>query len=211
MKECYNKLMEKSLQGGNDLTARELTEAIEAATDLTVDSNREAPNGLEISGSGTGNTGARDAVVERSLGRAAQFAGGDFTTGAGAVSESQIIASNNEIKQIVAAENGYAESGDLTPGENVVGGESAIEVKERLESDRETAKIQSGEGLSKDQLWMHEIAVKSGQKMAEAVEREVEEITKVPDFNPNTLEKARFKWMLDSLRGDEGHTFGAHN
>ena len=201
--------MEKSLQGGNNLNAKELTEAIEAATDLATE--RAVENNAALGGAKLAGMGGQSATVERSLGRAAHFAENNNATESGAISERQVIASNNEIRQIVAVENGYAKSGSLTPGENVIGGESAIEVKERLESDQETAKIQSGEGLSRGQLWMHDISVKSGRKMAEVIEHGVEEITKTPDFNPGDLEKARFKWMLDSLRGDGGYSFGARN
>lgn len=177
------------------LSAKELTEAIDAATDL-------AKSPVEI---------ARD------LGRVAQIAEHSPRSdrvepiASGALAEERVIASNDEVKQMVAVENGYAEAGDLTPGENVVGGESAIEIKERLNSDRETAKIQSGKGLSEDQQWMHEISVQSGKELAKAVEEKVSQITNTDDFNPAALERVRFGSMLSAIKNDEGYSFGERN
>lgn len=177
------------------LSAKELTEEIDAATDLA------RPR----------------AEVARDLGRVAQIAEhsprsdrAELITG-GALAEERVIASNDEVKQMVAVENGYAEAGNLTPGENVVGGESAIEVKERLTSDRETAKIQSGEGLLEDQQWMHKISVQSGKELAKTVEEKVSQITTAGDFNPAALERVRFGSMLSAIKNDEGYSFGERN
>lgn len=203
--------MEKALGVEKDLSAKELTAAIDTATDFVSDENPVDvdPTREQVITREGGQSGSIESLkprsgVARELGRAAQLS-------EQWANEQQIIASNNEIKRMVAAENGYIESDNLNPGENVIGGESAIEVEERLDSDKKIAKIESGVGLPKDQLWMHEIAEKSGKKLAEQVQRSVEEITSKNDFNPNTLEKLRFGLMLESARSNEGRNFGERN
>lgn len=207
----YNKLMEKALGVEKNLSAKELTAAINTATEFV---SNESSMGVDLAGEQVSDReGSRSGAVEslrsqaeamRGLGRAAQLGEQQF-------SEQQVIASNNEVKRIVAAENGYSDSSNLNPGENVIGGESALEVKERLDSDEETAKIESGVGLPKDQLWMHEIAARSGKKLAEQAQSSVDEITSNNEFNPNMLEKLRFKLMLESARSNEGYSFGERN
>lgn len=236
--------MEKGQIPEKNLSAKELTEAIEAATDFVAENGLGNGFGRENAGVNVGAGSSRGLSPDamRDLGRMAQTAGaisGANVSGAGVGgiganradmdradmdridvngigmngvnAEERAIASTNEVKQLVAAENGYAEAGRLTPGENVVGGESEVEVEERLKSDQETAKIQSGVGLSKDQLWMHEIAEKSGKKLAELVQRRVGEITAQAEFNPRALEEERFRLMLGSIRNDEGYSFGGRN
>lgn len=176
--------MEKD-PSANQLSAKELTEAIDAATGFAAEES--------------GDSGKSYSEIARDLGRVAQL-----------TEERDVIVSNNEIKQMVAVENGYAEAGDLTPGENVVGGESAIEIKEHLAEDKEAAKIQSGEGLSKDQEWVHKIAAQSSKELVASVQAKVEETTK-GDFNPNQLERDRFTAMLRMMSSDNGRTFGERN
>lgn len=210
--------MEKSLNTGENLSAKELTKAIEEATDFAENqanqanqvnqdnlrTNRAIFGAKVVEAQSNGMiTGLQDETV-RGLGRTAQFV-------ENVEAEKRVIASDDEIRRAVAIENGYAKAGNLTPGENVIGGESEIEIKERLESDRKTAEIQSGEGLSKDERWMHEISAKSGRKLVEEVQDNVAEITKKPDFNPAALEKSRFRWMLNAMRSDEGYNFGERN
>jgi len=212
--------MEIGRKAAGNMSAKELTEAIEAATDSVIENNGEdRSDRAETYGGGLDQPASFEGVkpqgaIARDLGRIAQIAGGG--TGVepprgGISTEERIIASNNEVKQMVAVENGYAEAGDLTPGENVVGGESKIEIKERLADDREAAEAQGGEGLSKDQQWIHEIAVRSGKELATSVQEAVAKIASESDPNPRDLEKLRFGGMLKAMLGDNGRTFGERN
>lgn len=123
----------------------------------------------------------------------------------------EVAQTNNAVREIVAVENGYAENGDLTPAENVVGGESQKEVEEREQAEKEKAKIESGKGLPENQAWIRKIAEASNKEIAGEVEKAVNSIVSSPDYNVAQLEQVRFGSMLSTLRNDGGHKFGDWN
>lgn len=214
-------LMEKSLGGSKKLNAKDLTAEIERATNLVMSENIQQASRMS-DGLGLGATRVESGQVEDMgvQGRNAERLrgiGGMALSNADLANEAmrqptpeEIAQSNDEIKRIVAAENGYAETG-LTPGENVVGGESTEETKEREKSDMDTARIESGVGLPADQEWMNKIAKRTGDELVKEVKNSVDEITDKNNFNPANLERVRFGAMLQALSSNEGHTFGEWN
>ena len=203
----------------SEMNAKELTAAIDAATDYLVEQEAgeqetNRAGGAEIVPGGGADVGSDEKGTFRNLGQVAQSA----QTIEGVLRERQVIASNNEVKQIVANENGYSTSGNLSPEANVIGGESQRQIKDREKAEAELAKAQSGVDTDDDQQWTHEIAKKSEKELASyiqgAVAKALEEKKSEKDgVNPLEIERIRFLAMIAAIKamGDPGRSFGSYN
>lgn len=107
--------------------------------------------------------------------------------------EKAVIASNNAIKEQVAIENGYVNTG-LEPGKNVIGGASERQNKERSAGDAQLAQMESGADLAPELQWQAEILSNSQKGLTRGTVEGVERLTRGRVVKPAAVE--RFAWQM---------------
>lgn len=117
--------------------------------------------------------------------------------------EREALASDARIKELVAAENGYARS-ELEAGANVVGAESKKEVRERLRDDRDDLKMEEGVG------WEHDLLTKGQERLTNEAMKQIDAAVKQGAMQPAKLEKLRFLGM-NAILATYGRKFGERN
>ncbi len=117
--------------------------------------------------------------------------------------EREALASDARIKELVAAENGYARS-ELEAGANVVGAESKKEVRERLRDDRDDLKMEEGAG------WEHDLLTKGQERLTDGAVKSIDAAVKQREVRPAELEKLRFLGM-NAILATYGRKFGERN
>lgn len=117
--------------------------------------------------------------------------------------EREALASDARIKELVAAENGYARS-ELEAGANVVGAESKKEVRERLRDDRDDLKMEEGAG------WEHDLLTKGQERLTDEAVKQIDVAVNQKAVQPAELEKLRFLGM-NAILATYGRKFGERN
>lgn len=117
--------------------------------------------------------------------------------------EREALASDARIKELVAAENGYARS-ELEAGANVVGAESKKEVRERLRDDRDDLKMEEGAG------WEHDLLTKGQERLTDAAVKQIDTAVNQKAVQPAELERLRFLGM-NAILATYGRKFGERN
>lgn len=117
--------------------------------------------------------------------------------------EREALASDARIKELVAAENGYARS-ELEAGANVVGAESKKEVRERLRDDRDDLKMEEGAG------WEHDLLTKGQERLTDEAVKKIDAAVNQKAMQPAELEKLRFLGM-NAILATYGRKFGERN
>lgn len=127
----------------------------------------------------------------------------------GAALEQAVKASNEAIKEQVAVENGYVDTG-LEAGRNVIGGESEKQVKERIRDDLEDAKMEEKVDLPPELQGQAEILSKNQESLAKGTVAAMDQMLRRRDLKPAQLERQvwlmRMK-MLETI----GRKFGERN
>lgn len=102
--------------------------------------------------------------------------------------EQAVLQSNEAIKEQVAVENGYVDTG-LEPGKNVIGGASEKQIKERMAGDLEIAKMEAGVDLSPEMQWQAKILADSQGNLTKEAVSAVDQIVRQRDVKPWQIER----------------------
>ncbi len=127
----------------------------------------------------------------------------------GAALEQAVKASNEAIKEQVAVENGYVDTG-LEAGRNVIGGESEKQIKERLKDDLEDAKMESGVDLPPELQGQAAILSKNQEGLSKGAVAAMDRIMRQRDVKPLKLERQVWQMRMKMLE-TIGRKFGERN
>lgn len=120
--------------------------------------------------------------------------------------EQAVIASNEAIKEQVAVENGYVDTG-LEAGRNVIGGESNEQIKARIEDDLSDAQLEEKVDLPPALQGEAKLLSKNQESLTKEVVAALDQITRRGDTGPYQIEriiwKAKMK-MLDTIGKEWG-------
>lgn len=123
--------------------------------------------------------------------------------------EQTVIASNEAIKELVAIENGYVDTG-LAVGWNVIGGESEKQVKERIRDDLEDARMEEKVDLPPELRGQAEILSKNQESLAKGTVAAMDQMMKRRDLKPAQLERQAWRMKMKMLE-TIGRKFGVRN
>lgn len=127
----------------------------------------------------------------------------------GAALEQAVKASNEAIKEQVAVENGYVDTG-LEAGRNVIGGESEKQIKERLKDDLEDAQMESGAELPPELQGQAAILSKNQDNLSKGAVAAMDRIMRQRDVKPLKLERQVWQMRMKMLE-TIGRKFGERN
>lgn len=127
----------------------------------------------------------------------------------GAALEQAVKASNELIKEQVAVENGYVDTG-LEAGRNVIGGESEKQIKERLKDDLEDAQMESGAELPPELQGQVAILSKNQDNLSKGAVAAMDRIMRQRDVKPLDLERQVWQMRMKMLE-TIGRKFGERN
>lgn len=127
----------------------------------------------------------------------------------GAALEQAVKASNEAIKEQVAVENGYVDTG-LEAGRNVIGGESEKQIKERLKDDLEDAKMESGIDLPPELQGQAAILSENQDNLSKGAVAAMDRIMRQRDVKPLKLERQVWQMRMKMLE-TIGRKFGERN
>lgn len=127
----------------------------------------------------------------------------------GAALEQAVKASNEAIKEQVAVENGYVDTG-LEAGRNVIGGESEKQIKERLKDDLEDAKMESGVDLPPELQGQAAILSRNQEDLSRGAVAAMDRIMRQCDVKPLKLERQVWRMRMKMLE-TIGRKFGERN
>lgn len=205
-----------SLFGSREQEAKALTREIEAATngDAPVEGadsglTQQAREDLGLAQRGADLDLARREAMSPGIGKAAistaveSVVKNTETEADREINEQEVARSNQIVKEMVAAENGYSKDERLI-GANLVGAESRLEVKQRTRDDDDDFKMETGEG------WQHEILTKGQEKLTDETVRQIDRIIRNESYNPRQLERERFLGM-SAILATYGRKLGDRN
>lgn len=176
--EKYDRIKLMSIFGGNKTReARDLTAEIDRETDLAEKARAEA---------------AKTEVHELEQGERMGWQAGEVSAetrmlGSAAL-EQAVIASNEAIKEQVAVENGYVDTG-LATGRNVIGGESEKQIKERLKDDLEDAQMEAGVDLPPEMQGQASLLSRSQENLTKGAVEALDRIIRQREVKPAQLER----------------------
>lgn len=198
----YDKIRVMNIFGGRRAQeAKELTAEIDRETDaesLKEQARAEAAK-TEIDeleqGNKLGWQAGEVSAETRSLGSAAL--------------ERAVIASKETIKEQVAVENGYVDTG-LETGRNVIGGESEKQIKERLKDDLEDAKMEEKVDLPPELLGQAELLEKGQESLTRGAIAAIDDIVRRREVKPADLER-QVSLMRTKMLATYGRKLGERN
>lgn len=123
--------------------------------------------------------------------------------------ERAVIASNEAVKEQVAAENGYVDTG-LETGRNVIGGESEKQIKDRLRDDLEDAKMEEKVDLPPELLGQAELLEKGQESLTRGAIATIDDIVRRREVKPADLER-QVSLMRAKMLATYGRKLGERN
>ena len=223
-----------SIFGGKE--ARDLTTEIDRETDAAVLNEQETTGAVEADATGTEMAEAKTAeakkagaagiesLAEQARAEAAKTEVHELEQGAGwragevsaetralggVALERAVIASNTAVKEQVAVENGYVDTG-IEAGRNVIGGESKKQIEERAKDDLENARMETGVDLPAELQGQAEILSRNQESLTKGAVVAIDQLTRQREVKPAQLERQVWQMrmkMLDTM----GRKFGERN
>lgn len=123
--------------------------------------------------------------------------------------ERAVIASNEAVKEQVAVENGYVDTG-LETGRNVIGGESEKQIKERLKDDLEDARMEEKVDLPPELLGQADLLEKGQESLTRGAVAAIDEIVRRREVKPADLER-QVSLMRAKMLATYGRKLGERN
>lgn len=217
----YGKIKVMSIFGGDK--ARELTAAIDRETDAEVLAGKDEETEATGQGGATGVKDLTEGLKEKAQTEAARtevheleqagWQAGEVSAETralgGAALEQAVIASNEAIKEQVAVENGYVDTG-LAAGRNVIGGESEKQIRERLRDDFEDAKMETGVDLPPELTNEAKLLSKNQENLAKGAVAALDRMTRRRDAKPWQMERQVWQMRL-KMYDTIGREFGGRN
>lgn len=204
----YGKIKLMNIFGGRE--ARDLTAEIDRETDAEVLAGDSAG---DLAGDLAEKARAEAAKTEVHELEQAGWQAGEVsaeTRALGGVALEQAVkASNEAIKEQVAVENGYVDTG-LEAGRNVIGGESEKQIKERLKDDLEDAQMESGAELPPELQGQAAILSKNQDNLSKGAVAAMDRIMRQRDVKPLKLERQVWQMRMKMLE-TIGRKFGERN
>ena len=204
--------------GGKE--AKDLTAEIDRETDAAVLAEAEATKMETATRAEQAKAAGVESLAEKARTEAAKTEMHELEQGPGEVSaqtrilgsaalEQTVIASNEAIKELVAIENGYVDTG-LAVGWNVIGGESEKQVKERIRDDLEDARMEEKVDLPPELRGQAEILSKNQESLAKGTVAAMDQMMKRRDLKPAQLERQAWRMKMKMLE-TIGRKFGVRN
>ena len=183
--------------GGNK--ARDLTAEIDRETDADV----LAENLAEKARAEAAKTEIHE--LEQGPGWQAGEVSAETRALGGVALEQAVIKSNEAIKEQVAIENGYVDTG-LEAGRNVIGGESEKQIIGRSEDDLKHAQMESGVDLPPELQGEAKILADNQEDLAKGAVAAMDRLMRQRDVKPYQMERQawlmRAKMMKTMGRGE---------
>ncbi len=212
-----------SIFGGDK--ARELTAAIDRETDAVVLAEPDVTEaGTETERATGADLAGADSLAEKARAEAAKTEIHELEQGAGwqvgevsaqtrvlggAALEQAVIASNEAIKEQVAVENGYVDTG-LEAGKNVIGGESKEQILERTREDLKDAEMEAGVDLPPELMDEAKLLAKNQEDLAKGAVVALDHLTRQRDVKPWEMERKVWQMRLKMYK-TIGRTFAERN
>ncbi len=208
--------------GGRE--AKDLTAEIDRETDAAVLAEAEAAKMETATRTEQAKVAGVESLAEKARTEAAKTEMHELEQGPGwqagevsaqarmlgsAALEQTVIASNEAIKEQVAIENGYVDTG-LAVGRNVIGGESEKQVKERIRDDLEDARMEEKVDLPPELRGQAEILSKNQESLAKGTVAAMDQMMKRRDLKPAQLERQAWRMKMKMLE-TIGRKFGVRN
>ena len=208
--------------GGRE--AKDLTAEIDRETDAAVLAEAEATKMETATRAEQAKAAGVESLAEKARTEAAKTEMHELEQGPGwqagevsaqarmlgsAALEQTVIASNEAIKELVAIENGYVDTG-LAVGWNVIGGESEKQVKERIRDDLEDARMEEKVDLPPELRGQAEILSKNQESLAKGTVAVMDQMMKRRDLKPAQLERQAWRMKMKMLE-TIGRKFGVRN
>lgn len=177
----YNKSMNGNEMGRTVQNAREMTKEIDQVTEAEVEKlAQQAQYGMDRGQAGslgsqilTHNSEDDDPVHQ----------------------ENEVISSNNEVRRMAEAEEGYVEAAKFDT--SIVGAETSVQAKERLAEDREDISNETG----MNGLYVKNIMSRNNKRITDETVAAVDHIIASKSYHPGELDeianKARVKFLKD--------------
>lgn len=127
----------------------------------------------------------------------------------GAALEQAVLASNEAIKEQVAVENGYVDTG-LSAGRNVIGGESKEQIKERSKEDLKDAQMESGVDLPPELMDEAKLLASNQEDLAKGAVIALDQMVRRRDAKPWQIERQVWQIRL-KMYSTIGREFGGRN
>lgn len=127
----------------------------------------------------------------------------------GAALEQAVMQSNEAVKEQVAAENGYVDTG-LEAGANVIGGESEKQIKERLADDLADAQMETGMDLPPELQGEAAILSKNQENLTKEAMNGIRQVINRGAGHPAKLERDVHLLRVKMLK-TFGRTLGERN
>lgn len=204
----YGKIKLMNIFGGKE--ARDLTAEIDRETDAEVLAEKSAENSTGDLAEKARAEAAKTEVHElEQAGWQAGEVSAETRALGGVALEQAVKASNEAIKEQVAVENGYVDTG-LEAGRNVIGGESEKQIKERLKDDLEDAKMESGVDLPPELQGQAAILSQNQESLSKGAVAAMDRIMRQRDVKPLKLERQVWQMRMKMLE-TIGRKFGERN
>lgn len=219
----YDRIKVMGIFGGSE--AKNLTAAIDRETDAAVLAKAESTEtGAEAERAVGVSTAGVDGLAEKARAEAAKTEVHELEQGAGwqagevsvetralggAALEQAVIASNEAIKEQVAIENGYVDTG-LEAGQNVIGGESKEQIKARTREDLEDAQMELRVDLPPELMDEAKLLARNQENLAKGAVGALDQMVRRRDAKPWQIERQVWQIRL-KMYSTIGREFGGRN